>query len=116
MRSPLRFVMVLGAALATALGITNVRTAGQAGASVASNDAPNPYKVERFGQLPAGRKIGATYGIDIDRDGKSVWVFERCGGNTCIGSNGAPLLKFDAAGRLVASFGAGMFVFPHGVF
>ena len=25
--------------------------------------------------------MGQTYGIDIDRDGKSVWVFERCGVN-----------------------------------
>jgi DNA-binding beta-propeller fold protein YncE len=81
-----------------------------------SNNLPNPYKIEEFGQLPNGRKLGATSGIDIDRDGKSVWVFERCGGNTCDGSTVAPLLKFDSAGRLVASFGANMFVYPHGVF
>jgi sugar lactone lactonase YvrE len=81
-----------------------------------SNNLPDPYKIEQFGQLPNGRKLGATSGIDIDRDGKSVWAFERCGGATCEGSNVAPLLKFDSAGRLVASFGAGMFVYPHGVF
>ena len=58
---------VLGATLAMALAIANVRTQGQA-----SNDFPNPYKIENWGQLPAGRKIGAASAIDIDRDGKSV--------------------------------------------
>jgi len=108
---PLPQLTVLGVALVSAFALNEARTYGQV-----PNDLPNPYKVESFGQLPAGRKIGAAYGIDIDRDGKSVWVFERCGGSTCAGSNVAPLLKFDSSGRLVASFGAGMFVFPHGLF
>jgi DNA-binding beta-propeller fold protein YncE len=116
MRSAQRHFIVLGAALAAALAITNVPTLGQGSAAVASNDFPNPYKIENFGQLPAGRKMGQTYGIDIDRDGKSVWVFERCGGSSCDGSSVAPLLKFDSSGRLVASFGAGMFIYPHGLF
>ena len=59
--------------------------------------------------------MGGTYGIDIDRDGRSIWVFERCGQNTCTGSSVAPLLKFDSSGNLVKSFGANMFVTPHGV-
>src|ERR687884_165753 len=96
--------VILAAALAAAL------------APVVPNNLPNPYKLEPFGQLPNGRKLGAASGIDIDRDGKSVWVFERCGGATCDGSTVAPLLKFDSSGRLVASFGAGMFVYPHGLF
>ena len=111
MRSILRKVVVLGAAIISALTFNEIRTYGQA-----SNDFPNPYKIENFGQLPAGRKFGQIYGIDIDRDGKSVWVFERCGAATCDGSNLPPLLKFDSSGRLVASFGAGMFVYPHGLY
>jgi DNA-binding beta-propeller fold protein YncE len=55
-------------------------------------------------------------GVDIDRDGKSVWVFDRCGAKTCAGSNVAPIQKFDPSGKLVTSFGAGMFIFPHGFF
>jgi sugar lactone lactonase YvrE len=43
-------------------------------------------------------------------------VFDRCGGKTCTGSNAAPIQKFDSSGKLVTSFGAGMFVFPHGLF
>jgi DNA-binding beta-propeller fold protein YncE len=51
----------------------------------------------------------------VDRDGRSVWVAERCGGNDCASSTLAPILKFDANGTLVASFGAGMFLVPHGI-
>jgi sugar lactone lactonase YvrE len=111
MASTQRNLVVAFVVLLSALALNEARTYSEV-----TSDLPNPYKVETFGQLPAGRKIGAAYGIDIDRDGKSVWVFERCGGNTCDGSMLAPLLKFDSSGRLVASFGAGMFVFPHGVF
>src|SRR6185295_16296762 len=71
-------------------------------------------QVESFFKLPEGRKIGGVYGIEIDRDGSSIWVFERCGANTCTGSSVAPILKFDTSGHVVKSFGAGMFVFPHG--
>jgi len=55
-------------------------------------------------------------GVDVDRDGTSVWVFDRCGGKTCDGSNIAPIQKFDAAGRLVVSFRSGPFSWPHGLF
>ncbi len=80
------------------------------------NDRPNPYQtVEGWAKLPAGRTWGATSAVEIDRDGKSIWVAERCGANTCVGSNLPTILKFDAAGNLLKSFGAGLFVFPHGI-
>ena len=66
-------------------------------------------------KMPAGRKAGSTAGITIDRDGSSVWVFERCGGNDCVGSTAAPILKFDASGTVIANFGGGMFNRPHGI-
>ncbi len=28
----------------------------------------------------------------------------------------APVLKFDASGKLLTSFGAGMMIFPHGIY
>ncbi len=81
------------------------------------NAAPNPYKtVDDWAKLPPGRQWGMAIGIDIDRDGKSVWVFDRCGAKTCTGSSIAPIQKFDPSGKLVTSFGAGMFNFPHGLF
>ena len=81
-----------------------------------SGAASNPYRtIDNHFQLPAGRIVGSTAGITIDRDGASVWAFERCGGNNCIGSTVAPVLKFDASGTLATSFGANMFVRPHGI-
>ena len=65
--------------------------------------------IDNFFKLPDGRKIGSTAGITVDRDGKSVWAFERCGGDTCVDSNLAPILKFDPSGKLADSFGAGIF-------
>jgi hypothetical protein len=80
------------------------------------NDLPNPYAtVEHWAKMPEGRSWGATSAVDIDRDGKSIWVAERCGANSCANSDLPVVLKFDAAGRLVKSFGAGMFIFPHGI-
>jgi len=80
-----------------------------------TNDLPNPYQtIEGWAKMPEGRTWGSTSAVDIDPDGKSVWVAERCGGNSCAGSNLPVVLKFDETGKLVKSFGAGMFVFPHG--
>ena len=74
----------------------------------------NPYREDGWGKLPDGRKWGQTSAIDIDRN-NNVWVFERCGANSCIGSNVAPLVKLSPAGKFLKSFGAGMFAFPHGI-
>src|SRR5581483_909744 len=80
------------------------------------NSAPNPYRLEdNWTKLSESRKMGAPIGVEVDRDGKSVWVFDRCGANNCSKSNVAPIMKFDPTGKLVASFGAGMFNFPHGL-
>jgi sugar lactone lactonase YvrE len=86
------------------------------------NDLPNPYQtIENYMKLPAGRTWGSTSAVDIDKDGKSVWVAERCGSNSCFdrstGKMSAlnPILKFDETGKLVTSFGEGMLVFPHGI-
>ena len=80
------------------------------------NDAPNPYVTVRdWATLPDGREWGSTGGVDMDRDGRHVWVAERCGGNSCAGSGLDPVLKLDPAGALVASFGAGLMIQPHGL-
>lgn len=80
------------------------------------NDLPNPYQtIEGWAKMPEGRTWGATSAVEIDPDGKSIWVAERCGANSCAGSNLPAVLKFDETGKLVKSFGAGMFAFPHGI-
>jgi DNA-binding beta-propeller fold protein YncE len=58
---------------------------------------------------------GSISAVEPDIDGTSIWIADRCGANSCAGSNLPPVMKFDAAGKLVRSFGAGMFVFPHGI-
>src|SRR5271155_3017369 len=81
------------------------------------NDAPNLYKFTYgWAQLPDRRKFGAVVGVDIDRDGKSVWAFDRCESATdCSKSNLDPIMKFDATGKVVKSFGGGMINYSHGL-
>lgn len=87
--------------------------------AVASNEPntqPNPYRtVSDWAKLPEGRTWGSTAGVDVDSH-DHIWVAERCGANSCAGSNLSPILEFDTSGKLLKSFGAGMFVFPHGIY
>ena len=81
------------------------------------NAAPNPYREDvGWAKTAPGRPFGATIGIEIDRDGRGIWVFDRCGGATCERSKIAPLMKFDARGRLQAAIGSGLVNDPHGLF
>jgi hypothetical protein len=82
-----------------------------------TNKAPNPYAtVVGWAKMPEGRTWGSTSGVGIDKDGTSIWVAERCGANSCVGSNLPPVLKFDASGNLVRAFGEGMIQVPHGLY
>src|SRR5579884_1662524 len=85
--------------------------------SAADVALPDPYwRNEAFFHWPAGRKFGSISAIDIDKDGKSIWVAERCGGqSTCIGSHVNPVIEFDQNGNVVRQFGADMIVYPHGI-
>src|SRR3989454_6657596 len=87
-----------------------------------TNDAPNAYTtVKDYFKLPEGRTWGSTSAVDIDKDGRSIWVAERCGANLCLDratgkmSDAPSVLKFDSTGKLVKSFGAGLLIFPHGI-
>ena len=81
-----------------------------------TNKAPNPYQtIVGWAKMPEGRTWGSTSAVDIDKDGVSIWVAERCGANSCANSQLPSILKFDANGNLVKSFGAGMLQFPHGI-
>jgi DNA-binding beta-propeller fold protein YncE len=84
-------------------------------AAAQPNSYPNPYRTaERWYTMPEGRTMGSTSAVWVAPSGH-IWVAERCGANSCAGSNVAPVLEFDPAGKLVSSFGAGLFVFPHGI-
>ena len=116
-----RAAAILGVAL---IGTCFVGVSAQAPTTSApTNSAPNPYTtVEHFFQMPDGRTWGSTSAVEIDKDGRSIWVAERCGANSCLDratgqmSNLPSILKFDASGKLVASFGQGLLVFPHGIY
>jgi DNA-binding beta-propeller fold protein YncE len=84
---------------------------------------PNPYMtVENWATLPAGRTMGAVGDTDVDIDGTSIWAIIRCDataperfGDECVDSDLDSVIKFDAEGNVVESFGGGMFIWPHGI-
>ena len=78
------------------------------------NDLPQTYRTTRdWGQLPPGVKWAAVTAIEPAPDG-TIYVVHRCFANSCAGRTEAPILKYDANGKLLASWGQGMFIFPHG--
>src|SRR4051812_2430557 len=90
--------------------------AATAAAQTPTNDAPNPYQtIEGWAKLPAGRTWGSLSAVDIDKDGQSVWVAERCGANNCVGSQLDPVMLFDKDGNFVRGFGKGTILSPHGI-
>ena len=88
-------------------------------------DLPNSYRlVEGWPTLPkemGGGHWGEVIRVHVARDG-NIWVFHRCfntvppGHATCInrGAANPPILEFDPSGKLLKSFGAGLFAYPHG--
>ena len=113
----------------TACGTETDSGADASSASAASSDMaaasetleptglPNPYMTHRnWGVLPQGREWGRVSGIYSDPKGESIWVFERCGGDNCVMSDDPPVMRFAPDGTLLTSFGADMFVRPHGMY
>ncbi len=80
---------------------------------------PNPYPrmVRPWGTLPDGREWGQVSAIDLDPDGRHVWVADRCGAVSCVGGFDLPVvLRMNPrTGEVDRAFGAGMFIRPHGV-
>jgi hypothetical protein len=109
----MRRLLLQIAGVVVAFGL--VYSGGRPAYGQAPNPQPNPYRtVEHWFQLPADRTMGSTSAVEVDRNGH-IWVAERCGANTCAGSNLAPVLEFEPSGKLLRSWGAGMFIFPHGI-
>jgi len=112
MRLAQKMKFISGIALAAAI-VLPVAVLAQAD----PNNAPNPYKEDPgWAKVAMGRNFGSTIGIAVDRDGKTIWTFDRCGGNDCANSKIAPIQKWDASGKLLMSFGAGMINYPHGLY
>ena len=88
----------------------------------ASSDLPNPTSmvITEWGPLPDSRTWGSTAGVDIDPFDGHIWAYDRCGASTlsggCEENHVDPILKFHReTGEVLASFGAGLFVLPHGI-
>jgi len=83
----------------------------------------NPYAVvEGWAKLPQGRVFGAVGDVEIDPDGEHIWAVIRCDatdrkkfGSECLNSNLDPIIKFNKQGKVVDSFGSGIFIWPHGM-
>jgi DNA-binding beta-propeller fold protein YncE len=115
MRHSIRLTLMIGAAAAALMMVAADRGYSQ---SNDPNAAPNPYKMlASWAQLPADRKFGGVIKVQVDHsDGKSVWVFDRCGGNECTNSTVAPLMKFDASGKFERAIGANLFAVSHALY
>ena len=107
----------LGCVLAVSLGAALVPT-------LLAQSLPNPYRmVDGWAQLPGGNPIGAVGKVTIDPDGRHVWAVIRCEpladparfGDECRDSKSDVVFKFAPDGKVVTSFGSGMFIWPHGI-
>lgn len=116
----------MGIAAALVAVLTTTAQSQQRGGTVQTdkvqpvNSGANPYRVMRdWAQLSLeGRPWGGSNGVAIDRDGKTVWAVDRCSPGTspgCLGTRVNPVHHFDQSGKEIRSFGAGMFVWPHGI-
>ncbi len=86
-----------------------------------------------WARLPGGREMGPPAAVHVDIDGESIWALVRCDetspvpvarggrfGVDCMNPDGTlkpldTIFKFDAKGNVVKSFGARMFIWPHGM-
>jgi sugar lactone lactonase YvrE len=92
------------------------------GASIVVRAQSNPFHlVTNWAHLPQGFAWGELADADIDKDG-NLWVLHRppTPGGTAWkegnkGGGEVPVLMFDRSRKLVKSFGAGMFLQPHGL-
>jgi hypothetical protein len=115
------------AVVAAALGLTTLAQDGRTQAPKPST-LPNPYRlVSDWPTLPAtmkgpkGHKWGEVIRVHVAPNG-NIWVFHRCfndtpnGDATCLnrGEGNPPILEFNPMGRLLRSFGVGLFARPHG--
>ncbi len=110
----------LGVALAA--GVVSLAAHGQPEMTDPANEPlpnPTPIIIKEWVTLPDGREWGSTAGVDIGPDGH-IWAYDRCGGfaldGGCDDNPVDPILKIDRfTGEVLASFGAGLFVLPHGI-
>ncbi|MSO30426.1 MAG: 6-bladed beta-propeller [Acidobacteria bacterium] len=104
-----RIAMLVVMTAAACVGIVHAQST-----SAPRNDLPQPYRTTRdWGALPPGVKWAAVTAVEPAPDG-TIYVIHRCFANSCAGRPEGPILQYDATGKLLRSWGAGLFIFPHG--
>jgi sugar lactone lactonase YvrE len=109
-RSPRANRFLVGAGLLAGLALVEVA------APLAAQTVTNPFRPDyTWGELPDNRAWGAVSAMYPAPDG-NLWVAERCGQNSCVGSDVDPVLLLDPDGNVLRSFGAGLISWPHGMY
>jgi len=85
-----------------------------------AQDAADTRGQNSRAQPPGGREWEPASAINYAGDG-NIWVADRCGGNrgprSCEDrTDNDPIMLFNSEGEPIRSFGAGLFVWPHGMF
>jgi sugar lactone lactonase YvrE len=100
----MRFVFMLTAALLSA----------QVNDPYLNNTLPNPYRTLRnWAELPQGMTWPAITGVLEGPDG-NLYVLGRCNENSCAGRKEPAVIVYNSAGKIVNTWGSGLFNFPHG--
>ena len=120
--------LAVSAVLVAALGVAAHAQGSRDTPYPKPSTLPNPYRlVPDWPTLPAsmkgpnGHRWGEVIRVHVAPNG-NVWVFHRCfydkpsGDATCLnrGDANPPILEFSPAGKLLKSFGVGLFAHPHG--
>jgi 6-bladed beta-propeller/NHL repeat len=120
-------MIVGGAAVVAALAIPTIAQ-DRTPRPVPKPTLPNPYRLDPDWPTlpptmkgPNGHKWGEVIRVHVAPDG-NIWVFHRCfydkpaGDATCVnrGDDNPPILEFSPSGKLLRSFGVGLFGHPHG--
>ena len=115
--------LAVSAVVVAAIAVAAHAQAGRDTTVKKPSTLPNPYRlVPDWPTLPAtmkgpnGHKWGEVIRVHVAASG-NIWVFHRCfsdtphGDATCLnrGDANPPILEFNPAGRLLESFGFGLF-------
>jgi len=100
--------------LAAVAAICGGEAYSQTNDPLTNNNLLNPYRTLRdWAELPKGMTWPAITGVMEGPDG-NLYVLGRCNENSCAGRKEPAVLVYNSSGKLVNTWGSGLFNFPHG--